>query len=59
VKSARIVDSARLKQEGEEFFRSMAESAIRAVRRASPLRNLPPEKYELWREITFSFTPPV
>ena len=59
VRSARIVDSARLNQAGEEFFRSMAESAIRAVRRASPLRNLPPEKYEQWREITLRFTPPV
>ena len=59
VRSARIVDTARLDQAGEEFFRSMAESAIRAVRRASPLQNLPPEKYEQWREITFRFTPPV
>ncbi len=59
VRSARIVDTARLNQAGEEFFRSMAESAIRAVRRASPLQNLPPEKYEQWREITFTFRPPV
>lgn len=55
---ATIVDFARLSLPGEEFFRSMAESALRAVQRASPLRDLPPEKYEQWREITFTFRPP-
>ena len=56
---ASIVDSARLNRPGQEFFRSMAESALRAVQRASPLQNLPPDKYEQWREITFRFSPPV
>ena len=59
VRAAEIVDTARLDQPGEEFFRSMAESAVRAVRRSSPFRDLPPEKYEQWREITFRFRPPV
>ncbi len=58
VKKAEIVDRARLGRPGEEVFRAVAESAVRAVRRASPLRNLPPEKYEQWREITFLFRPP-
>ncbi len=58
VKKAEIVDRARLGRAGEEVFRAVAESAMRAVRRASPLRNLPPEKYEQWREITFLFRPP-
>ncbi|MFP6743727.1 MAG: TonB C-terminal domain-containing protein [Alphaproteobacteria bacterium] len=59
VLKASIVDSARLNLAGEEFFRSMAESALRAVQRASPLQNLPPEKHEQWRGITFRFRPPV
>ncbi len=59
VRAAEIVNRARLDQPGEEFFRSMAESAKRAVLKASPLRDLPPEKYEQWREITFRFSPPV
>ncbi len=59
VHKASIVDLARLNMPGEEFFRSMAESALRAVQRASPLQNLPPAKYEQWREITFTFRPPV
>ena len=56
VQRARIVDQTRLSQ---AFFRTMAESARRAVLQASPLRDLPPEKYEQWREITFTFKPPV
>ncbi len=56
VQRADIVDQARL---SEAFFRTMAESARRAVLQASPLRDLPPEKYEQWREITFTFRPPV
>ncbi len=59
VRAVEIVDKARLGRPGEEFFRSMAESAVRAVRRSSPIRDLPPEKYEQWREITFRFRPPV
>ncbi len=58
VTDAQIVDRARMMRPGEEFFRAMAESARRAVWRANPLRNLPPEQYDQWREITFTFRPP-
>ena len=58
VRAAEIADTARLIRSGEEFFRAMAESAVRAVWRASPLQNLPPGKYDQWREITFTFRPP-
>lgn len=34
-----------------------AESAVRAVQICSPYDILPPEKYELWREIEFVFDP--
>lgn len=51
-----IVDQSRM---SDAFYRTMAESARRAVLQASPLRDLPPEKYEQWREITFTFKPPV
>lgn len=56
VSRAVIVDQSRL---SDAFYRTMAESARRAVLQASPLRDLPPEKYEQWREITFTFKPPV
>ncbi len=59
VRKAEIVDRARMLQPGGEYYRSMAESALRAVLQASPLHDLPPDRYEDWREITFRFRPPV
>jgi hypothetical protein len=56
VASAEIVDKARYAN--DTFFRTMAESAIRAVKnpRCSPLR-LPPDKYNLWNKMTIVFDP--
>lgn len=56
VASAEIVDKARYAN--DTFFRSMAESAIRAVKnpRCTPLR-LPPDKYNLWNKMTIVFDP--
>ena len=53
---ARIVDTSRYNS--DSFFRAMADSAIRAVRNpnCSPF-DLPPDKYEAWREITVTFDP--
>ena len=54
-----IIDSARMERPGEEYYRSAAESARRAVLnpRCSPLQNLPISKYERWREIELTFDP--
>ncbi len=52
-----IVDRARMARPGEEFFRSAAESAYRAVKKCAPLRNLPIAKYEHWRDIELTFNP--
>jgi hypothetical protein len=41
----------------DPFFRTAAESARRAVLKCSPLKNLPPDKYARWREITLTFNP--
>ena len=54
-KAPQIVNSLRMQH--DEFWRSAAESARRAVLKCSPLKNLPPEKYEHWREITLTFDP--
>ena len=51
-----IVDRARMNQPGQEFFRTAAESAVRAVRKCEPLR-LPPGKYDHWREMVLTFDP--
>ncbi|MCK5274902.1 MAG: hypothetical protein KAR37_09665 [Alphaproteobacteria bacterium] len=56
VRDAVIVDSARAS--ADKFFRTMAESARRAVNnpKCSPLK-LPPDKYDEWKEITMTFDP--
>ena len=59
VVTAEIVDFERMGRSGQESFRTIAESARRAVLKASPLRGLPPEKYEAWRDIQLTFRPPV
>jgi hypothetical protein len=41
----------------DPFFRAAADSAIRAVERCSPLKNLPTEKYENWRDMELTFNP--
>lgn len=37
------------------LFRSLADSAMRAVHRCSPFNDLPSEHYHIWREITLDF----
>lgn len=56
VESAEIVDAARMRS--DRTYRSVAESALRAVRnpRCNPLE-LPPDKYEVWRDAVFVFSP--
>lgn len=41
----------------EPFFRAAADSAMRAVKRCSPLKNLPPDKYNGWSDMTMTFNP--
>jgi outer membrane biosynthesis protein TonB len=44
----------------DSFFRAAADSAIRAVNRCSPLKNLPADKYNVrdgWKEMILDFDP--
>ena len=54
VQSVAPTDAARMGR--DPVFRAFAESAVRAVRACSPLK-LPPESYQLWRNIIFNFDP--
>ena len=54
VHTVEIVDGVRMVQDG--FFRSAAENAKRAVTRCSPFQ-LPPDKYDVWRQLTLRFDP--
>lgn len=42
---------------GDPFYRTAAESAMRAVRMCSPLQGLPADKYEGWSFMEFTFNP--
>ena len=56
VKSVDITDKFRYKN--DPFFRAAADNAVRAIRNpaCSPL-NLPPNKYDLWKDMIFNFDP--
>ena len=56
LQSARVVDESRYNS--DNFYRVMAESALRAVRspNCSPFE-LPPDKYESWKNTTITFDP--
>lgn len=41
----------------DTFYRAAADSAVRAVHRCNPIKNLPAGKYSTWRETIFNFTP--
>lgn len=41
----------------DSFFRAAADSAIRAVNRCSPLKNLDPSKYNGWSDMELRFNP--
>jgi len=51
-----FLDRDRLFEGGQEFYRTAAESAARAVRRCAPY-DLPKGQYSLWRQIDFNFDP--
>ncbi len=41
----------------DTFFRAAADSAVRAVKMCSPLKNLPPDKYDTWKDMELTFNP--
>jgi outer membrane biosynthesis protein TonB len=55
VNSVKIVDSK--KYASDDYFRVLADSAVWAVKECSPLRGLPEDKHEFWKEIEFTFNP--
>lgn len=58
VRNVEINDS--LRYSADPFYKAMADSARRAVLKSSPLKDLPPEKYDVkdgWRDLELSFDP--
>lgn len=57
VTSVEVAKDDRHRMREDQFFRTMAESAVRAVNRTRQIKYLSPEKYHLWRDITVKFDP--
>ena len=53
----KIVDGRRMNMPGQEFYRTAAESVLRAVRKCAPYDFLPKAQYDLWRDMTINFNP--
>jgi len=51
-----ILDHARMNRPGQEFYKVLAESALRAIRLCQPLR-VPPTGYERWKDLQLNFDP--
>ena len=56
VRDVKIVDTSRYGS-GDTFYRAAVDSAVRAVLKCSPLKNLPQDKYDSWNEIEMNFDP--
>jgi len=57
VRAVKVVEQSRYDKPSETFFRAAADSAVRAVRKCSPLKGLPPEKFASWGELELNFDP--
>jgi len=53
----KVTDSRRMDMPGQEFFRTAAESAQRAVLKCAPYDFLPKDQYDLWRDMEIVFDP--
>jgi len=52
-----LAPESRARYESDSFYRAAADSAIRAVKECSPLKNMPPDKYQGWRLMELNFDP--
>lgn len=52
-----LADESKARYSRDSFFRTAADSAIRAVKQCSPLKGLPADRYNGWRELELHFDP--
>ena len=52
--NSEILDHARMNKPGQNFYRVLAESALRAIQLCQPLR-VPTTGYERWKELQLNF----
>lgn len=53
----RLSPASRTAAAANPFMRTAAEAALRAVNVCAPYRNLPPDRYDIWRDIEMTFDP--
>lgn len=57
VKTAAVASDQQSRYASDPYFRAAADSAVRAVYKCSPLKNLPPEKFGTWKSMELNFDP--
>jgi hypothetical protein len=57
VTSLTLVPDQQDRYNSDKAFRNAADRALRAVTACSPLKGLPPNKYEAWRDLEITFDP--
>ena len=57
VLTAELASSQQSRYASDPFFRAAADAAIRAAHQCSPLKNLPVDKYNSWRDLELNFDP--
>ena len=55
VANVKVIDN--LRYSSDEMYKVAADAAVRAVHKASPLRNLPIDQYSIWQDLEFNFDP--
>ena len=56
VLDSEILDHVRMNKPGQNFYKVLAESALRAIRLCQPLK-VPPTSYEKWKNLQLNFDP--
>ncbi len=56
IMKSEILDHQRMNKPGQQFYKVLAESALRAVRLCQPLK-VPPTGYDKWKELQLNFNP--
>ena len=56
IMKSEILDHQRMNRPGQQFYKVLAESALRAVRLCQPLK-VPPTGYDKWKDLQLNFNP--
>lgn len=57
VASAKVALGDLARYNTDQYFQAAADSAVRAVYKCSPLKNLPADKFSTWKEMELTFDP--